>query len=166
VFTHSGKSLEPKMPRTGRPAKPLTELKLAGSFREDRHGHRADAIDPPTVALPEPPTWMRETARGYWPELGSMLVARKLMSPIYATALAAFCDALADWVDLGKFTEDEATNPQWWTLKAKAWDRVMKSCREFGLTPSAIGSIKAPKTNEPPQSKARFFPNGPATRTG
>lgn len=62
-----------------------------------------------------------------------MLAGLGVMGRPHTIALAMLCEALGEWVT---------------THDGKAWDRVLKACREFGMTPAAITSVKSVKSDE------------------
>ncbi len=128
------------MPR-GRKAKPTNLMKLTGAFREDRHGGRFDAQTEIPTDLPPCPDWIRPEAREHWEEVGAMLAGLNVMAKPHTLALAMLCEALAEWVK---------------THHGSAWDRVMKACREFGMTPAAITGVKSVKSNEKPTGLSAF----------
>jgi hypothetical protein len=130
------------MPRTGRPPTPTAKLKLTGGFRADRHGSRLDAVVEVTPELPPCPSWLTSAAAEHWPEVGAMLHGLNIMGRPHTLALAMLVESLAEYI--------ADRNP-------KTRDQVHKWCREFGMTPSAITSIRSvPKQDEKPKGLARL----------
>jgi phage terminase small subunit len=133
------------MGRRGPKPTPTPLLKLRGSWRgESRAGEIV-----PEVQTPMAPTWLRKKAVRYWPDIAEMLAGLGLMTREYSVALALLVDALADWVMWAGECDKPKSSFNEWTNKAKAWERVLKACREFGLTPSAITSVKSVKQDAP-----------------
>jgi P27 family predicted phage terminase small subunit len=81
-----------------------------------------------------------------------------VMAKVHSIALTLLVEAVADWLRLKAKAE---TTPDCTTgqngaefphpihgMKAKAWDKVLKACREFGMTPSAISAVRVVKPEE------------------
>lgn len=97
--------------------------------------------------LPPCPEWLQGAARQHWGEVGAMLDGLGIMGRPHTLALALLCDALADWIAA---MAASATDPLAIDVKPKAWERVLKGCREFGMTPAAITAVKSvPKPDAP-----------------
>jgi P27 family predicted phage terminase small subunit len=136
------------MSKTGRPAKPLQIHKLIGSYRPDRHEDRML----PTPSVPECPEWVRPSAKKYWEPVGKMLYGLNVMAVEYTIGLALLVDALADWVKFAEMadTDEPTTVTGQGTviqspvvgMKNKAWDRVLKASREFGITPASVRGVQ------------------------
>jgi P27 family predicted phage terminase small subunit len=142
---------------TGRPRKPLARHRLVGSYRRDRHG--TDHPEPMPGDM-ECPAWVDGEARRYWDAIAPMLAGSGVSSPVYSIALALLVDALARYVQLEERLSKEGptvltvkgepkTNPIF-RLRNVAWNQTVKALREFGLTPSALASVRtAPPQAEP-----------------
>jgi phage terminase small subunit len=97
------------------------------------------------------PSWLKGRAVEHWQPLCEMLFGLGLMSAPYSVGLALLVDALADWIE---YTEsllsaiDLEEKGYYATRKEKAWERVLKACREFGITPSAATGVKSLKGDE------------------
>lgn len=134
-----------------RPRKPNEIHKLVGGFRDDRHGDSMEA--PATDAVI--PRWVRDSTREQWNEITDLLRGLGMLSDAYTPGMALLADALADLVRYSKIAD--VTDPviptdkgnliqhPIFSLKNAAWLRVIKAAREFGLTPSAITTVKAAK---------------------
>lgn len=135
---------------------PTAILKMRGSWRAET---RED--EPKTeVSAPEAPVWLSSAAKAHWIELVPMLMGMGVMAREFSVGLALLTDALADWLSesstiaaLPEGTEDHPA----YSRKAKAWERVMKSVREFGLTPSAVTGIKTVKGKETTEKGVKRF---------
>lgn len=139
------------MAKRGPKPKPKTQLKLAGTYRADRHGDCPDAA-PVEASCPD---WLSDAAKAFWPEVSARLSAMRLNSVDYTFAIAMICDALADWARLDRLMEKTTwlaeddhgklrANPGV-RLKFKAWERVIAVCKEFGMTPVAMRGIARPE---------------------
>ena len=125
---------------------PTALLKLRGSWRADtRQGEPR-----PEVGLPPPPSWLTKSALRHWPEIGDYLCGLGVMAAAHGPALAMLCENLALYIRLAKSKKHAFSD-----AKFKAWDRVMKSLREFGLTPSSITSIRVIQPNQTPAEADR-----------
>jgi phage terminase small subunit len=137
----------------GRPRKPLARHRLIGSFRADRHG--VDHINPPPGQLVAP-VWVQGPALEHWNAIAPMLENMGLGSPMFNFALMLLVDSLAAFIEL----EDQpptimnargatVSNPAW-RARNQCWDQVVKVLREFGMTPSALNSVRAPAPTTAP----------------
>jgi hypothetical protein len=84
---------------------------------------------------------VRPAARKHWGEIGLMLEGLGVIAKPHTLALAMLCEALADWIA---------------DHDAKAWERVLKACREFGMTPSAMSAVRSVKGDEKPKGLQQF----------
>jgi phage terminase small subunit len=94
-----------------------------------------------TPELPHCPDWVRAGARKHWGEVGAMLEGLGVMARPHTLALAMLCEALCDWLE---------------KHNGASWDRVLRACREFGMTPSAITGVKSVNP-APPRSGVNPF---------
>ena len=150
----------------GRPRKPLKKLQLVGTDRPDRHGERADAVDPAPSAG-TPPQWMTEDAHKHWPDIAAMLAGLGLMSDMHSPALALLCESLARYLtlrdmiaDTGYSCESATGAPYQHPLVGamnKAWEQVYKILREFGMTPAALRGVNTAAPKDKSDGKGRFF---------
>ena len=84
----------------GRPRKPTRILKLAGTFRKDRHGDRFDSqIDP---EVPNAPEWLTGEGLAEWDRLTGHIQYRRALAPIDRGALATYCTMWANHVECVK----------------------------------------------------------------
>jgi P27 family predicted phage terminase small subunit len=131
----------------GRKAKPKALLKLVGTYRQDKHGN---CPDPPATHA-TCPEWLNARAKAYWPQIAEMLALLRLNSSHYELSVALLCDALADFIRISEICVDASPlsvghngngvqNPVF-RLKNAAWDRLLKACREFGMSPAALRGI-------------------------
>lgn len=141
------------MPR-GRKRKPRALLKLAGTYREDRHGGDGDL---PTVKAPRCPAWLGRQGRTEWRRLTGLLGGHAILTAADLTALGLYCQALHEYHEAREAVEQEGSlvtvhgqvvpNPHT-KLRDAAWARVVKLATEFGLTPAARARLDI-KGSEP-----------------
>lgn len=125
------------MGKRGPKPTPTPLLRLRGSWRGETRPDEPKV----TPELPECPEWVRPQAREHWGEVGAMLEGLGLMGKPHTLALTMLCEALGVWCQ----THD-------W----QAWDRVMKACVQFGMTPAAITGVKSVKQDETPKGIKAF----------
>lgn len=139
----------------GRRAAPAQSKVIQGNFRADRHTHG------PKVAtgLPPCPKWLGRAARKHWLELGPELVAAGLIGDVDGDVFALHCDSLARYAEvtlkLKNVDDFLAATPQGFLVqdvlfqvRNKLHEQLVKTAREFGLTPAARSSIKAPSQQQ------------------
>lgn len=149
------------MGRRGPPPTPTETLKRRGSWRVvSREGEPEVAIE-----IPPCPSWVRERAKPYWDEIAETLFGMGLLGKPHSTALGLLVEALADYIR--RCEQAEVTPEVVETEKGsfahpihgmvdKAWSRVLKALREFGLTPASIAAVQIQK-NEKKKSVSDKF---------
>lgn len=148
----------------GRPMTP-TALKLL----RGNPGHRPlpkHEAQPPVV-LPKCPPYLQGIARKEWKRTGTALMTLGLMTKIDATALAAYCECYARWIEaieylrnssmVVKGTVTTTQNPDGSVVEKvgkpminpflrvirEAHDQMVGMLREFGMTPAARTRVHA-----------------------
>lgn len=130
---------------------------IAGNFRGDRHAHGPKV----EIALPPCPPWLGKTAQRHWQELGPELVRAGLLSAIDGDLFAAHCDTAEKFEHitrkLKRLKSMMASTPQGFlvqstlfTIRNKLLEQLVKTGREFGLTPAARSAIKSPAQGQLP----------------
>lgn len=116
----------------------------------------------PKVMLPKPPAHLTADARREWQRIGKLLLDLGVMTEIDGTALAAYCQAYARWVEAEQMLAKHGTL---WKLKTpkggdyfsqspylaianKAIEQMSRMLTEFGMTPSSRSRIHASKPVE------------------
>lgn len=111
--------------------------------------------------MPPCPKWLGRAARKHWKEIGARLAQAGLISVIDGDVFAAHCDTAARFAEVcGKLDDiekavDETPNGYpvqgvWFTVRSKLFEQLVKSAREFGLTPAARSAIKEPSQQQLP----------------
>ena len=127
---------------------PYAILKLRGS-------KRAKGRNVPT---PEgdclPPAWLSGAAKSEWSTIYPMLNSIGMLTPLDSIALGLLAESIAAYLRLRNSRSKYAM-----AVAGKAWERVLKACREFGLTPSSrsVLSGKSGGKKEKPKLKEKFF---------
>ena len=143
------------MGKRGPKKTPTNILKLRGSRRAD---DRPKNEPQPERGMPKPPKDLDGLALEHWFSIAPMLHEQGTLTLIDATALAAFCDAFANYQQL-KIECRVGRSKLVLMLKAKSGNMypnplfgMMKSARaemcrlaaEFGMTPSGRTGINVP----------------------
>lgn len=137
------------MARSGRAPKP-TSLRML-------HGDRRDRINmsepKPRDLAPQRPPWLSGLAAEEWDRIVPDLAAMGTVKAVDATALAAYCEAvarlrgaLAAVAEHGMITTDAGGAPHRNPAAGMARDasnEIRMWAREFGFTPSARSPLKA-----------------------
>lgn len=133
----------------GRPATPAQSKVIKGNFRKDRDSH-GPQVD---IALPPCPKWLPLKARKHWATLGPELVKTGLLSIIDGDIFALHCDSMAKFEEvtvrlktlsdmLEKTPNDYQVQSALFTIRSKLHEQIVKTGREFGMTPAGRTSLK------------------------
>lgn len=112
---------------------------------------------PPPVA-PECPDWLADEAKAEWRRVAPKLERLGLLTEIDRTALAAYCQEYARWVEAEAVLAKEGTvvktekgylyqRPEL-GIARKALQSIKGWCAEFGLTPSSRARMNLPEQPE------------------
>ncbi|MCH7381167.1 phage terminase small subunit P27 family [Acinetobacter higginsii] len=160
------------MSRTGRPPKPLQEKILSGSrVRNDRDEDAQVANAAVDLGMPPCPSWVKGAAKKHWDVLGPKLVQAGLLSVVDGDVFGLHCDNIAAYEQvcekLKEFDDWIATTPNgfviqsaWLQIRNKLQELIIKTAREFGLTPAARSNVKINK-----QQQQDLFGAGQSTET-
>ena len=148
----------------GRKPKPDVVRELAGN-----PGKRAARGDEPQVAskLPRCPGHLSGEARREWRRVAHDLHQAGLLKACDRGALAAYCQAWADWVDANEHLVNEGkvlttdkgyeyASP-WVGIANAASQRMRQYMTEFGLTPSARVRLRGVETTKKELSLAEML---------
>jgi P27 family predicted phage terminase small subunit len=139
------------MGKRGPPPTPTAILAARGSWRAKGRPHEPKAA----VAVPECPDWVsvNELADGkaLFTDLAGKLAAVGLMTDNDTLMLALLCDSWVRYIDAKRDVEEngatdfdekgrEHSRPCVAHLHS-AWERVVKGCTHFGLSPSARSGL-------------------------
>lgn len=110
------------------------------------------------VAIPPAPPHLGEKAKSLWDRITPDLELACLISPLYMTSLATYCDAWEDYVNareqiakpeadgggwMVKTPNDYKVQSPWVALMKGAFDRLTRMEIEFGFTPSARARVES-----------------------
>lgn len=141
------------MARTGRPPKPTSVHRLAGTYQPVRHRKREAAEPKPAnPSQPEPPPHLTEAQRAIWSQCLADAPAG-ILAAIDAATLESYVVALDEHrravaaqnaLDLGKslpfLTKGANGTPMvspYLRVIARAGDRVIRAAAELGFSPAA-----------------------------
>ena len=148
------------MSNMGRPPKPLQEKILSGSrVRDDRDSDAQEANAAVELGMPPCPRWVKGEAKKHWDTLGPILVQAGLISVVDGDVFGLHCDNIAayeqvcekltkfdDWI--AKTPNDFVIQSAWLQIRNKLQELIIKTSREFGLTPAARSSVKINKQQQ------------------
>lgn len=142
------------MGKRGPKPEPTALKKLRGN-----PGKRALNRNEPQPAVgAKPPRWVNAKSRYHWRKVAPELERLGILTVVDTVAFGLLCDALVDYVlarevveaaaeeggvrfvattDKGNIIQHPAVG-----VMNKAWERVLKACREFGMTPSSRTSLQ------------------------
>ncbi|MFZ0024362.1 P27 family phage terminase small subunit [Acinetobacter sp.] len=144
----------------GRPAKSLQEKILSGArIREDRDADAQVANAAVDLGMPPCPRWIKGAAKKHWDVLGPKLVQAGLLSVVDGDVFGLHCDNIAAYEQvsekLEKIDDWISTTPNgfevqaaWLQVRNKLQELIIKTAREFGLTPAARSSVKVDKAKQ------------------
>jgi len=150
------------MGKRGPKPTPSATRKLRGTYRADRRRG-----EPVAAAGARVPAWLDDRSRKYWHQISPLLEDAGVLTVLDQVALGLLCKAITDYLlaceiveaEAGQVKEDDRGNlmpaMRFVTVTDKgnliqhpgvgvmnrAWERVVKLLREFGMTPSARASI-------------------------
>ncbi|HAV4225457.1 MULTISPECIES: phage terminase small subunit P27 family [Acinetobacter calcoaceticus/baumannii complex] len=148
------------MSKTGRPPKPLQEKILSGArIRNDRDEDAQVANAAVDLGMPPCPSWVKGAAKKHWEVLGPKLVQAGLLSVVDGDVFGLHCDNIAayeqvcekltkfdDWI--AKTPNDFVIQSAWLQIRNKLQELIIKTAREFGLTPAARSNVKINKQQQ------------------
>ena len=130
----------------GNPRKPVVSLKLAGTYRADRHGDRGGqwSSDPP-----EQPPDLDGVALEMWQQLVSSVPAGVLTSSD-SFMLVGACRWYSLWLRFDRQIRDGVGDPYKVTILAcAAWKAFMNAAGRLGLSPVDRAKLTIPEPNTP-----------------
>lgn len=118
---------------------------IKGTRRPDRE-RRAGAIVG-TGKAPSVPAWLKGEARKEFRRVAPQLAAAGLLAELDRTALALYCEALADYLEAAAIVQAEGLvvigsegspvqHPAV-RIRTDAWQRTLTAGKAFGMTPAA-----------------------------
>ena len=146
--------------KRGRKPKPTAQLKLAGTFRADRHSEDEPA---PAAESNRPGLKLSPRAARRFALLAPLLREQCVLSELDKGALACYCEAFARWYDARNAIETNGTfytaasgnvlkHPAVSIMEAAA-SEMQRWSAELGLTPSSRARIPNHKRKTTPEEK-------------
>lgn len=143
-----------------RPKLPLQEKILTGArIREDRDADAQVANAVVDLGMPPCPRWVKGAAKKHWEILGPKLVQAGLLSVVDGDVFGLHCDNMAVYetvmeklVDIdtwvSKTPNGFEVQAAWLQIRNKVQEQIIRTAREFGLTPAARSSVKVNKQQQ------------------
>ncbi len=142
------------MSRAGRPSLPANVHLLRGDPSKKGAAGLAEASRGPKVELPACPAFLGQMARQEWKRIAPHLRTAGLVTQLDRAALAGYCQAWGEWAQLELRCRDllkdkgadgliDRTPSGYRQVSAlaqardRAFDRMLRSAREFGLSPAS-----------------------------
>ena len=152
------------MPR-GRKPKPTALKKSEGNPGKRELNKNEPRFKP---VLPNAPKHLTDDALDEWRRVAPDLFAAGVLTIADRAALAAYCQAWADWVKargeiatggmISTTSNGYEQQSAWIGIANKALDNLMKFASEFGLTPASRARIHAePPTTPEEEAEERIF---------
>jgi phage terminase small subunit len=129
-------------------------------IRNSRHiEKRPETVSHTTIARPRAPSWLTRKAKADWDYIVPLLLDAGLLTKIDRDVLAMHCQSFVNYVALEKRVQAAEPDPPPGLIRRRNEERdaAIKTCREFGLSPSARVRVRAEKKEIAPDDKARFF---------
>jgi P27 family predicted phage terminase small subunit len=166
------------MAKRGPKSIPTSMLRLRGSFRRDRHGHRltGDKFAQKRPACPQrlirrqktpDGEFVRKIAKRTWDRLAPELHAAGLLVDSYRESLEMLVDSYGRFVLCCQKLDEQGhtstsskgttTKSPWARLRAEFFDQVAKGTSCFGLTPADLAGVRAVEKPLLNDGKAKFF---------
>lgn len=141
------------MGKRGPQKTPTNILSLRGSWRAgEREGEPVLSVEDV-----EPPEWLSDDAKGHFVQHVAILKGMGVMNRAFAVTLALYCESYAMLIEMKHaMCESGRRNRQMAKEFHEHADRLVKWGREFGLSPSAIASVKKLDTGKQPSGLDRF----------
>ena len=151
----------------GRKPRPTAQLKLAGTYRADRHPEKSPA---PPAESNRPGLRLSPRAARRFATVAPLLRSQCVLSELDKGALAAYCEAYARWYESRNAIYKDG---MWYTaasgniikhpavsVKEAAAAEMQRWSADLGLTPSSRARIPRDKPTSTPTDKLRALVNG------
>lgn len=138
------------MGRRGPPRKPTALLEASGATKLNpaRYADRASEPKPELLEVDKGkslrPSFLTKYAAEYWDDLVKLLSDSRVLSTSDTVALVQLAEAWGEWRDAHKKVRvDGSKIPSEYRRWDKANDRLLKTLREFGMTPASRSLVQA-----------------------
>lgn len=139
----------------GRPPKPTALKKLSGNPGKRKLNHDPEFGSLNSMSVPR---HLSREARREWHRVVKELDAAGLLTTVDRTALAAYCQAYANWVEAEQHLQEEgrvmvfpsgySQISPWATVAKNALAEMKAFMTEFGMTPSSRSRIHVDKAEQ------------------
>lgn len=118
-------------------------------MRGDRDSHGPEV----PLGLPKPPAWLCKVGKKHWEQLGPQLVSLGLLGQVDGDVFSLHCDNMAKYEEVQAKLKDMETwvsntpngfamQSAWFQIRNKLQEQIIKTGREFGLTPAARSGMR------------------------
>ena len=126
-----------------RPRKTSEMLKLAGTYRADRHADREH--EPQADGHRKIPDWLDETAVAFWQRVVPELVAMRVAHAVDTDALAGMSRWYSAWRQADEKLQTGDGDSYKRSIEATtAWKNFTALAAKFGLTPADRANLSVP----------------------
>ena len=127
---------------------PTAILKVEGTYREDRHGNRAN--EPTPTGHPEMPLTLSPAAKRHWKKVVPLLVKMGVAKTVDSAALAGMCEAWSMYQDIHRYyrratVEDRLALVTKLIAARKDWG---VQAGMFGMTPSDRARLQVERNED------------------
>lgn len=144
----------------GRPPKPTALHKLHGTYRDDRHGERADSEGELFTGVPDKPHDLGPDADLLWDSVVGQLKTAKVVAEIDGASLEAMCRWWGRYRELmRRVSETDFDDEVCETLELRArraWLAFDRISSRFGMTPADRAKLKSAKPEEKENPLSEF----------
>ena len=131
------------MGQRGPAPKTVEQLKLSGSYREDRHGDRGTPPQP--GGQPFAPFKLSEEAAQLWDVVVPKLTALGVATALDSFELAAMAEHYGSWRRLQRLaTEADPPDARLQRMAAKSYTLFSGTAKKFGLNPTDRQRLEVP----------------------
>ena len=125
---------------------PTNVLKLAGTYRADRHGDRIGEVEP-TLGFPDAPEWMLPEAKAEWERLRGDTRYAEAIAKVDRAMLATYCQLWARFV-----AGATASAP----VPVSHVAALVNLGAKLGLNPADRSKVKVPEPEKPGNAFSEF----------
>lgn len=142
----------------GRPPKSTSKLKLAGTYRDDRHGERGDS-EPP-LGVPVRPDGLTDEESECWYRHIGQVIANGA-GEADTDRLVGLCKWHARYRRYEAELGEKPGDYKLLVMCVTAWKQYEQSASKLGIGPVDRAKLRVPKQEKKkPDGKSRFFQTG------
>ena len=143
----------------GRPPKPLSLLKLDGTYTRSRHANRID--DSLFDGKPKKANWLAFEAKRFWKWQVEPLIEKGVATEADSATLQAMAQLWARWrwadQQCSECLHDVYDFARWTRVSTSLIQRFDNLASRFGMTPVDRARLRVQPTEQPDDNEERFF---------